>query len=128
MTEKNVAIQANFKTKEGSLFNIYGVTADEFEFNLKAFGALLDDILATEARVGNSRPSAVATVQAAVGGTVINDPSVAAPPVVASSGAPACKHGPMEWKEGTSKAGKAYKLWSCTSKNRQDQCDPVWPK
>ena len=34
MTEKNVAIQANFKTKEGSLFNIYGVTADEFEFNL----------------------------------------------------------------------------------------------
>ena len=39
---------------------------------------------------------------------------------------PTCKHGYRELKSGTSKAGKAYKCWSCPSKDRKDQCDPIW--
>lgn len=126
----DVALQANFKTPGGALLNVYGKTADEFEFNLKAFNALLDLVSATEVAVNGAKPSAVAQVQASLGATVINDPTVAAPPApapaVANAGAPACRHGGMVFKEGTSKAGKPYKMWSCTSTNRQEQCDPQW--
>lgn len=33
-----------------------------------------------------------------------------------------CKHGPREYREGTSKAGKDYKAHFCTSTDRSDQC------
>lgn len=33
-----------------------------------------------------------------------------------------CKHGRMEFKSGISKAGNAYKLFSCTAPDRNDQC------
>lgn len=33
-----------------------------------------------------------------------------------------CVHGAMAWKEGTSKAGKAYKGWFCTAPYGQQQC------
>lgn len=33
-----------------------------------------------------------------------------------------CKHGPMEFKSGVSKAGKAYELFSCTGP-RAEQCN-----
>lgn len=125
----DVALQANFKTPGGALLNVYGKTPDEFEFNLKAFGVLLNDITAVEQAINVAKPTAVAQVSAALGATVVNDPTVAAPPApVTNAGAPACRHGAMVWKEGVSKAGKAYKMWSCTSKNRQDQCDPQWVK
>lgn len=126
----DVALQANFKTPGGALLNVYGKTADEFEQNLKAFGVLLADIAAVEQAVNVARPNSVATASAALGATVINDTTVAAPPApapaVANAGAPACRHGAMVFKEGVSKAGKPYKMWSCTSTNRQEQCDPQW--
>lgn len=126
----DVALQANFKTPGGALLNVYGKTADEFEQNLKAFGVLLADIAAVEQAVNVARPNSVATASAALGATVINDTTVAAPPApapaVANAGAPACRHSAMVFKEGVSKAGKPYKMWSCTSTNRQEQCDPQW--
>lgn len=48
-----------------------------------------------------------------------------APP---GSKAPNCDHGPMEYKSGVSKAGKAYKLWSCTSTERSEQCKAEFVK
>lgn len=33
-----------------------------------------------------------------------------------------CAHGPMEYKTGVSKAGKAYALFSCTVRDRNQQC------
>lgn len=42
--------------------------------------------------------------------------------------APHCAHGPRQWKEGVSKAGNAYKMWSCPSRDRNDQCQPQWVK
>lgn len=39
-----------------------------------------------------------------------------------------CAHGQMQWKAGTSKAsGKDYAGWFCTSRDRNNQCPPVWP-
>lgn len=45
-------------------------------------------------------------------------PQVTAP----ASDNPSCSHGPMKWKEGTSRAGNAYKGWFCTAPLGQTQC------
>ena len=40
---------------------------------------------------------------------------------------PFCKHGEMLFKSGTSaKTGNPYQGYTCISKNREDQCKPVW--
>ena len=40
---------------------------------------------------------------------------------------PQCKHGARERKSGiSSKTGKPYSGWVCSSKNRKDQCEAVW--
>jgi len=39
---------------------------------------------------------------------------------------PHCKHGYMEEKKGVGKTGKPYQGYVCPSKNRDDQCKPVW--
>lgn len=36
--------------------------------------------------------------------------------------APTCAHGSMKWKEGTSRAGNAYKGWFCPAPLGQTQC------
>ena len=129
-----VALQANFKTASGALLNVYGATAEEFEFNIKAFGALLDIIKATDAAVqGASAPvaSAVAQVQSALGATVISQTPIAqVAPASASpnSGAPACRHGQMQFVDGTQK-GKTWKGYFCPQpKEATDKCSPIFNK
>ena len=40
---------------------------------------------------------------------------------------PQCKHGARERKSGiSSKTGKPYSGWVCSSKNRKDQCEAMW--
>jgi hypothetical protein len=41
---------------------------------------------------------------------------------------PECQHGPMAFKEGVGKTGKAYKGFVCPSKQRDFQCPPRWEK
>ena len=56
---------------------------------------------------------AVATVKEIIGGQTEKD-------------IPHCQHGEMAWKTGTSKAGKPWGHFKCTS-SRIDQCkDPMW--
>jgi len=56
---------------------------------------------------------AVATVKEIIGGQTEKD-------------IPHCQHGEMAWKTGTSKAGKPWGHFKCTS-SRIDQCkDPIW--
>ncbi len=44
-----------------------------------------------------------------------------------AEGIPTCKHGARERKEGvSSKTGKPYSGWVCSSKNRKDQCEAMW--
>lgn len=40
---------------------------------------------------------------------------------------PSCKHGEMNYKEGvSSKTGRPYSGYTCSSKDRADQCEPRW--
>lgn len=39
-----------------------------------------------------------------------------------------CKHGPMTKREGTGKTGKPYYGYTCTSRDKQDQCEAKWAK
>ena len=136
MSNGNVALQANFKTASGALLNVYGETAEQFEFNLRAFNALIGDIVAADRAVQSgqpSAPSAVDTVLAAVGGQVINQAPVYAAPVqavqsVPTSGAPACRHGQMVFIDGTQK-GKTWKGHFCPQpKEATDKCSPIFQK
>lgn len=132
MSTGNVALQANFKTPSGALLNVYGETAEQFELNLKAFGSLLDIINATDKAVQAANASAVAQVQASLGATVTSPaPTPAAAPVQASSpntGAPSCRHGVMQFVDGTKK-GKTWKGYFCPQpKEATDKCSPIFNK
>lgn len=136
MSATNVALQANFKTPSGALLNVYGETAEQFEYNLKAFGALLDIINATDKAVQAASTSAVAQVQASLGATVVPQvvPQVQAPapvqaaPAPATSGAPSCRHGQMVFIDGTQK-GKTWKGHFCPQpKEAADKCSPIFQK
>jgi hypothetical protein len=65
------------------------------------------------AAMPNTMEEAVATVKEIIGGQTEKD-------------IPHCQHGEMGWKTGTSKAGKPWGHFKCTS-TRIDQCkDPIW--
>jgi hypothetical protein len=65
------------------------------------------------AAMPNTMEEAVATVKEIIGGQTEKD-------------IPHCPHGEMAWKTGTSKAGKPWGHFKCTS-TRIDQCkDPIW--
>lgn len=53
-------------------------------------------------------------------------PQQQAPAQQPAGPSPSCRHGAMNYKEGQSKAGKAYKGWFCSSTNRNDSCSPQW--
>jgi hypothetical protein len=128
MSNGNVALQANFKTASGALLNVYGATADEFEFNLKAFGALLDIIKSTDSAVQGASKSAVSQVQSALGGTVTSITPSAPAPATTNSSAPACRHGQMQFVDGTQK-GKTWKGYFCPQpKEAVDKCSPIFNK
>jgi hypothetical protein len=113
-------LQANFKMANGDLINVYAVDQADFEAQLTA----IQDTVELIKSVSNSLMGRIAvtqvdpwTIKEAVG--VVAD-TLGGEPI------PSCKHGYMELKSGVSKAGKAYKCWSCPSKDRKDQCAPVW--
>ena len=65
------------------------------------------------AAMPNTMEEAVATVKEIIGGQTEKD-------------IPHCQHGEMAWKTGTTKAGKPWGHFKCTS-TRIDQCkDPIW--
>jgi len=78
----------------------------------------------TVKKVAKDAAPAAAKATSGAGGSSTQAASVAPP----GSIAPSCDHGKMEFKSGTSKAGKAYKLWSCTSTDRAEQCKAEFVK
>jgi hypothetical protein len=53
-----------------------------------------------------------------------NTPFVPADPAL---DVPSCRHGARTFREGRSaKTGKDWANYSCTSRDKQDQCDPIW--
>ena len=125
------SLQANFKTSAGSLFNVYGKTPEDFEFNLKCFVALVPDIIAAERAVASggtaSAPQAVAPAsdpvavvkQAFPGAQVVSETPT-------QGGAPTCRHGQMSW---VAPANKPWKGWFCPQpKDATDKCPPQFIK
>lgn len=130
-------IQQNVKVGN-DLINLRADNPDEFK-------SIAEWTVANAALFVNVQ-AALAAVPAALAGNVtktevVNDapqqgswsqpqqqaaPSWSQPATPAPGNGPGCRHGAMQFKEGTSKAGKPYKMWACPSNNRQDQCDPQW--
>lgn len=137
MTDNTLnALQANFKTPAGSLFNIYGQTPEQFEWHLKAFTALIGDLLAAESAVNGAAPSALATVQATFPQAQVvtttatqpqyQQPAAPAAAPTATGGSPACRHGAMVW---VAPANKPWKGWFCPQpKDATDKCPPQFAK
>jgi len=66
--------------------------------------------------VGSVRPAAetIADIKSQLGGEIVD-------------AAPICSHGRMVYKEGVSpKTGSKYRGYTCSSKDRGDQCRPIW--
>jgi hypothetical protein len=113
-------LQANFKMANGDLINVYAVDQADFENQLTA---ILDTVELIKA-VSNSLMGRVVTTQ--VDAWTIKEAVGVVADTLGGEAQPTCKHGYMEFKTGVSKAGKAYKCWSCPSKDRKDQCPPTW--
>ena len=115
-------LQANFKMANGDLINVYAVDQADFEAQLAA----VQDTVELIKSVSNSLMGRSATPAAPVDLWTIKDAVGTVADTLDGKPVPSCKHGYMEFKSGTSKAGKPYKCWSCPSKDRKDQCAPQW--
>ena len=113
-------LQANFKMPNGDLINVYAVDQADFEAQLTA----VQDTVELIKSVSNSLMGRVVTTQ--VDAWTIKEAVGVVADTLGGEAQPTCKHGYMEFKTGVSKAGKAYKCWSCPSKDRKDQCPPTW--
>jgi hypothetical protein len=130
-------ISINSKLPNGDLVQLGGVGFDDFYANV--LGAAQGDVAAAEAILDKVRQavglptngSAVQVLQQNLGAQHVEPAQQAQPQQQAASvpaglTAPYCQHGQREYKAGTSKAGKAYKMWSCPSGDRASQCQPEW--
>ena len=121
MTHK---VQVSGKDRNGNIYVIGGDDVDDFlGVAVGVLGgedaqAVLDGFKHILPLSAGSEPT-VAAVAAQLGATVVSGGGDS--PV-----GPPCPHGPRQWKEGTSKAGKAYKGWFCGA--NVDDCRPEWRK
>ena len=108
---------------KGHMFNFRSDTVE-------GLTALFDEVLASEtvqkaldvaALLTGAQTVTTATAPAAVptdgGATVTQLPT---------GDLKTCNHGVREYKEGTNRSGKRYAGWFCPSKNKNDECKPVW--
>lgn len=115
-------IQLNFKTRAGSLLNLYAQTAEEAKEQLDSLADLAGQIGEVEALLG-----AVSTVSTTLNSSGPNPQASAPAGTPERGGGPVCHHGNYEYKEGVSKSsGKPYKMWRCPSTDRNDQCKPTF--
>lgn len=132
MTEKNIVI--NIKNKQGTIFTFRGdtVAAAEALVAEATASTLLSSISDLESAILGGG-DAVAVVQAALGGTVINTPTAAPafapvppPATPAVVGGRICQHGPMIGRKGSGAKGEWKGYFCPTPKGTVDQCPPQW--
>jgi hypothetical protein len=110
--------QVNYKLADGTLINLYATDVKELETGLVDLGMVSTLIKSTSAELSGGTSAAVAAITNAF-------PN-AAPVAVASNDAPVCKHGPMQYKTGTSVKGP-WRAWMCPSpKGAVDKCETSW--
>ena len=132
---ENWKIQVSPKLSDGTLINLRAETPEEAEALFQwAFNKA--DAIAKTVGAFNG----VNNVAAGLGGQVVQQETApqaswsqqgsqqSAAPSPPPGGDHRCVHGPREYKDFTSKAGKHIKMWACTAKHlpREQQCDPEW--
>jgi hypothetical protein len=109
-----------------NLYTVRGDTPEQFVANLEAAAAAIPAI----AKLQAAALSAKITAAAATNVRLVEDPFATATPAptsVVAEPAHICSHGIRVWREGTSKAGKPYAGWYCTSRDQSNQCPPEYP-
>lgn len=114
---ESTKFQVNFKLADGTLINVYATNQAELEAQLTAIQDVSTLIQSVSQSFGSS--ASTAPVQSAK--------SSAAPALkVVEGSAPACKHGNMSYRTGTSARGP-WKGWMCAApKGAADKCDTIW--
>lgn len=144
MSEKNYVI--NVKTKAGTIFTVRADSAAELNAHVQdvvnnatnQYVIALEQLLVEGTTVvPQAVPQAVQTVQAVLGGQVIETtPNVTVTPAPAPAPAqpaqaekpapPSCRHGQMAW---VAPANKPWKGWFCPQpKEATDKCQPQFVK
>lgn len=136
MTEKNYVV--NVKTAKGTIVTARGDSAEELIGNINSLIAegagdaiaTLEQVLTGATPTVPPSNSAVDTVVASLGGTVVQETSFApVPPPVAApvvAGTRVCSHGPMVTRKGSGAKGEWKGYFCPTPKGTPDQCTPQW--
>lgn len=122
--------QINYKLSDGTLVNLYAKDVKDLETGLADLGMVASLIKSTGKDLGgpvataNSTADPIATVtQAFPGAQVVQSAPVAAAPAQASQ---ACKHGPMNYREGTNSRG-AWRAFMCSApRGASDKCETIF--
>ena len=113
--------QVNYKLNDGTLINLYATDVKELETGLNDLSMVAALIKSTsnELSGGSSSTPTVAAVAAQFNATPVAAPAPA-------GAAPSCKHGPMNYKTGTSDRGP-WRAWMCSGpKGVPDKCETSW--
>ena len=138
MSEKNYVV--NVKTSKGTIVTARGDSAEELISNINALVAEgAGDAIATLEAVLTGMPSvspsysAVDTVVASLGGTVMSEAPAFAPvppptsaAIPTSAGQVSCSHGSMIGRKGNGAKGEWKGYFCPTPKGTPDQCPPQW--
>jgi len=121
----NTAFQANFKLADGTLINVYADDAAKFEAQLGFVQDLASLIHSVSDSLGHAVPSAIKKAFPGATPVVSSFDDRANPPAgAAPTASPACKHGPMVFKEGVSQRGP-WRAWMCSApRGAADKCEP----
>lgn len=114
---ESTKFQVNFKLADGTLINIYAGNSAELESQLTTIQDVSTLIHSVSLSLGS--PGVIAPVR--------NTKPAEAPALkVVEGSAPACKHGNMTYRTGTSARGP-WKGWMCAApKGATDKCDTIW--
>lgn len=130
MSKENLGLQVNFKSRGGTLINLYASDIADLSVKLEEIESVAAQIGALEGVLNaNSAASGISAPPSAQSGSEVPSRPAQGPPggtQLSQGAAPSCAHGPRTFKSGISKAGKPYKLWACSSYDRNDQCQPEW--
>ena len=114
--------QVNYKLNDGTLINLYASEIKELETGLNDLSMVAALIKSTSAELSGSSYTAPTVASVAQQFAA----PVAAPAPVGA--APSCKHGPMNYKTGTSDRGP-WRAWMCSSPQgtpKADKCETSW--
>ena len=127
MNGTEAAFSYTLKTPADNLFTIRGDTYDEFFDNLVAVkndDEIVNVLGDLQKAVGRASAEGVDQSRARRSSAQPSRSQRNSEPDPFDDDSPTCKHGPMEHKSGTSKAGKPYSGYFCARNDKM--CKPVW--